>query len=63
MFIILNIGTSYKKSAAKISCLNGGYKKSKNDTCICPPGFTGAECEIGNFFMLVFVKLVIIKLL
>lgn len=47
MFII---GTSYSKSASKIACLNGGYKKSKNDTCVCPSGFTGAECEIGNFF-------------
>lgn len=53
----------YKKSASKISCLNGGYKKSKNDTCICPPGFTGADCEIGNSFIRVFVKLIMIKII
>ena len=29
-------------------CENGGICDDKNGTCICPPGFMGKWCEIGN---------------
>jgi len=35
------------------SCLNGGFMLSTRSECVCPPGFKGQFCEIGNWTSIV----------
>ncbi|KAL1456109.1 hypothetical protein WDU94_000862 [Cyamophila willieti] len=29
------------------TCQNGGFADQYNETCVCPPGFTGSSCELA----------------
>jgi len=50
--LIINIDDTTvcnKIQSSTKSCLNGGFMLSTRPaTCVCPPGFKGQFCEIGN---------------
>uniref|UniRef100_A0A8D8V464 Tyrosine-protein kinase receptor Tie-1 n=1 Tax=Cacopsylla melanoneura TaxID=428564 RepID=A0A8D8V464_9HEMI len=33
------------KTVTAATCLNGGFPDQYNETCVCPPGFTGDKCQ------------------